>query len=442
MAPPTGSAGEEGGTNGSAEGRQQQNNNTTDGSSSLNSQRGNAGNNNSNLLNSTSTNLGFNVGSAQPSSSSSRRNVPRRNRNTFASLESISSWSPVPITDGAREQRAVAAEERAAAATARTNNNNTNGGGGNNNPPRSIRNIAVQGPPPLPRAIREVAARNNNNNNNANNNNPPNNNMTPAELLASFATAQDAAVPIGRNNDIPPLSMRDDSSASSNDTSSMQDLIRRNRVAEIRRRNRAANANEVIEIVDSSSDEEAPELVDVGGEDEGPPARSSTGPTSIVTLSNNRAGTTTGRTGTTATATATTGTSTTGGPGGGTGSEDRMPGLRRIMNRLMFQTLAARGHLPPGINSEEDMLDENGETRDPLDLLAMFDDAFTDVNPPTDARKPDQLVCPTCMRVHLPVEGSERIAIPKEEGADNNNADDDAAKRINNNKNLFLEIHL
>ena len=31
--------------------------------------------------------------------------------------------------------------------------------------------------------------------------------------------------------------------------------------------------------------------------------------------------------------------------------------------------------------------------------------------PPIDVRRPDQLVCPTCMVVHLPVEGTERIAI-------------------------------
>ena len=60
------------------------------------------------------------------------------------------------------------------------------------------------------------------------------------------------------------------------------------------------------------------------------------------------------------------------------------------------------------------MLDENGEPRDTMELFGMFEDAF-DVNPPTDVRKPDQLVCPTCMRVHLPVEGSEAIEIPKEE---------------------------
>mmetsp|Transcript_2917 Transcript_2917/g.6305 ORF Transcript_2917/g.6305 Transcript_2917/m.6305 type:complete len:1354 (+) Transcript_2917:30-4091(+) len=41
---------------------------------------------------------------------------------------------------------------------------------------------------------------------------------------------------------------------------------------------------------------------------------------------------------------------------------------------------------------------------------------------PIDVRKPDKLVCPTCMTVHLPVRGSERIGIPEEEVDDEGGA--------------------
>ena len=105
----------------------------------------------------------------------------------------------------------------------------------------------------------------------------------------------------------------------------------------------------------------------------------------------------------------------------GTGTDDtRLPGMRRIMNRLMFHTMRQRGLLPPGLENEEDIVDENGQLRDVVDLLSMFGgEALFDVNPTVDVRKLDQLVCPTCMKVHLPVDGTERISLPKEEGAAN-----------------------
>ena len=46
--------------------------------------------------------------------------------------------------------------------------------------------------------------------------------------------------------------------------------------------------------------------------------------------------------------------------------------------------------------------------------FGFFNDAFN-VNLIMDLRKADQLVCPTCMMVHLPVEGTKKIAIPKKE---------------------------
>ena len=49
--------------------------------------------------------------------------------------------------------------------------------------------------------------------------------------------------------------------------------------------------------------------------------------------------------------------------------------------------------------------------------------------PPIDVRRPDQLVCPTCMVVHLPVEGTERVAIipPTAVQEEDETSNDDAA---------------
>ena len=69
------------------------------------------------------------------------------------------------------------------------------------------------------------------------------------------------------------------------------------------------------------------------------------------------------------------------------------------MHRLFMQTLGVGGRERDG--------DEI------LDLFGILDDAFS-VNLSVDVREVDQLVCPTCMRVHFTVKGSERIAIPKE----------------------------
>ena len=104
-------------------------------------------------------------------------------------------------------------------------------------------------------------------------------------------------------------------------------------------------------------------------------------------------------------------------------------GLRRIMNRLMFHTVASRAIFPPTFGNNENGegennvnprpirppmmgrrrgIDENFE--DVLDFFGLFD--ATAFNRPTDVRRQDKLTCPTCMKLHLPVEGSERICIP------------------------------
>lgn len=98
------------------------------------------------------------------------------------------------------------------------------------------------------------------------------------------------------------------------------------------------------------------------------------------------------------------------------GNHEPGPGLQRIMHRLFVQTIGGLGGGG----------DDDGDGT--LDLFGMFDDAF-DVNPPVDVRRPDRLACPTCMRVHLPVEGSECFAIPmdEEEGQGREVADTEAA---------------
>lgn len=43
---------------------------------------------------------------------------------------------------------------------------------------------------------------------------------------------------------------------------------------------------------------------------------------------------------------------------------------------------------------------------------ALLDETFDEDDRPVDARRPDQLMCPTCKAVHFPVGGSERISMP------------------------------
>ncbi|KAL7552764.1 hypothetical protein ACHAWF_016013 [Thalassiosira exigua] len=61
--------------------------------------------------------------------------------------------------------------------------------------------------------------------------------------------------------------------------------------------------------------------------------------------------------------------------------------------------------------------DDPSDGLDPSLFFSLFDDAAAlfDAQPQQDVRKPDRLVCPTCMMVHEPVGGSERVAMPSDE---------------------------
>jgi hypothetical protein len=117
----------------------------------------------------------------------------------------------------------------------------------------------------------------------------------------------------------------------------------------------------------------------------------------------------------------------------------RPPGLRRMMNRLMFRTMASCEFFPPSLHADgtgrlrgrrtNGEYDDDDEDEDDVGLFDFFGllDATT-FSRPVDVRRPDRLVCPTCMRVHLPVDGTERIRIPAEEEEEEGEGDGDAAR--------------
>jgi len=61
------------------------------------------------------------------------------------------------------------------------------------------------------------------------------------------------------------------------------------------------------------------------------------------------------------------------------------------------------------------------------------------LHPPVDVRRQDQLVCPTCMVVHLPVEGS--IAIPTTQGSEERNWEVDNRPETQDNESYSAFFH-